>query len=507
MQRWPSTLSLDFSFRQTWLWPAVLLCQLDVVIRPIKSEKAMVFHRQVQIYSGYHFCSCWHKHSFSSSITDHCTTSDPFPRMTSQYLFVTGSDRQSIIERLHKHKSDPMYRELYVSMIDINDDISNAIIDVLRDDSRSWDGIHVAHCTGKVDVVITSALELGKVKRLSLLPSGRHFNDECLFALANGLKKNRSVKSLVFRVDLFQRLAEALAEGLSTNSALEELSLILSTSDTNAINTLARGIEQNSGLKTLLLNRCSLEDGQVAALIKALENHPSLQELSVQGSSCRAMGIVAISGLLQSSNEKPFKLDLSKQNFSRDEMFGISFLAPALPDNKSMRFLDLSSNDLADVDVACLASALAENSALEELKLVNCNISDKGVQILASHLPRMKGLKSLWLQDNPFGIRGAQVLLQAVQKNRQLEQLWLPTGEGQAMERIQEQLHPHLQLNQAGQKLLFSDPNIVPQAIWPFVLQRINSIEFDSVSKQHSADKATINAIYQLLQGPALCIR
>jgi Ran GTPase-activating protein (RanGAP) involved in mRNA processing and transport len=365
----------------------------------------------------------------------------------------------------------------------------------------------VAQCTGNVDVVITSALELGKVKRLSLLLSGRQFNDNCLFALAKGLQKNRSVKSLVLRVDLFQRLAEALAEGLSTNAALEELSLILSTSDTTAINTLARGIKQNTGLKTLLLNRCSLEDGQVAALIKALENHPSLQELSVQGSQCRAMGIVAISGLLQSSNEKPFKLDLSKQNFSRNEMFGISFLAPALPDNKSMRFLDLSSNDLTDVDMACLASALAENSALEELKLINCNISDKGIQILAHHLPRMVGLRSLWLQNNPFGLKGAQVLLDAVKKNKQLEQLWLPTGKGPEMDRIQEALLPHLQLNQAGQKLLYSDPNTVPQSLWPLVLERVNAIEWDSVSKQHSSDKALLNAMYHLLQGPALCIR
>lgn len=428
--------------------------------------------------------------------------------MTSQYLFVTGSDSQSIIERLHKHKNDQGYRELYVSMIDINDDISDAIIEVLQDDTRSWDGIHVAHCTGNVDVVISCALEMGKVRKLSLLPSGQHFNDECLFALADGLKKNQSVESLVFRVDLFQRLSEALAEGLSANSALEELSLILSTSDTTAINTLARGIKQNSGLKTLLLNRCSLEDGQVAALIKALENHPTLQELSVQGSSCRAMGIVAISGLLQSTNEKPFKLDLSKQNFSSGDMFGISFLAPALPDNKSMRFLDLSSNDLTDIDITCLASALAENSALEELKLVNCNISDKGAQILASQLQRMKSLKSLWLQDNPFGRKGAQCLFEAAKKNKQLESLWLPTGKGRMVDEMQQGLHPHLQLNQAGQKLLYTtDPNSIPQSLWPLVLERINSIEWDSVSERYTAAQAPPNAIYHLLQGPSLCIR
>jgi Ran GTPase-activating protein (RanGAP) involved in mRNA processing and transport len=427
--------------------------------------------------------------------------------MTSQYLFVTGSHSESIVERLYKHKHDERFRELYVSMIDIDDRISDAIVEVLSDETRTWDGIHVAQCTGNVDVVINHVLEQSRVKKFSLLPSGRHLNDECLLALANGLKNNRSVKSFVFRVDLCQSLSEALAEGLSATSALEELSLILSTSDTTAINTLAEGIKKNVGLKTLLLNRCSLEDGQVASLIKALENHPSLQELSVQGSSCRAMGIVAISGLLQSSNQKPFKLDLSKQNFSQEDMFGISFLAPSLPANKSMRFLDLSHNKLSEIDVVCLASALAENEVLEELKLVNCNISDKGAQILARQLRQMTGLKSLWLQDNPFGLRGAESLYNATMQNRQLEQLWLPTDKGEVVDQLQEALFPHLQLNQAGQKLLYTDHNGVPQSLWPLVLARVNDVSFDSVSAQYSANEATCNALYTLLQGPALCLR
>ena len=427
--------------------------------------------------------------------------------MTSQYLFVTGSDSKSIVDRIHANKHDERFREMYISMIDIDDQISDAIVEVLCDESRSWDGIHVAKCTGNVDVVISTALEHGTVKKLSLLPLGHHLDDKCLFALAHGLKKNQSVKSLVFRVDLFERLSQALAEGLSSStSALEELSLILSTSDTNAINILAEGIKQNVGLKTLLLNRCSLEDGQVASLITALENHPSLQVLSVQGSSCRAMGIVAISGLLQANNQKPFKLDLSKQNFCQDEKtFGISFLAPALSENTSMRYLDLSHNSLSDVDVTYLASALAENSSLEELKLVNCNISNKGAQILARQLRKMGGLKSLWLQENPFGVRGARSLYRATLQNWQLEQLWLPTGKGEAVDQLQEALIPHLQLNQAGQKLLtMVDQNKVPPGVWALAMGRIKGVTFDSVSSRFPAEHAPYNAMYKLLQGPAL---
>ena len=152
-----------------------------------------------------------------------------------------------------------------------------------------------------------------------------------------------------------------------------------------------------------------------------------------------------------------------------------------------------------------LASALAENSSLEELKLVNCNISNKGAQILARQLRKMGGLKSLWLQENPFGVRGARSLYRATLQNWQLEQLWLPTGKGEAVDQLQEALIPHLQLNQAGQKLLtMVDQNKVPPGVWALAMARIKGVTFDSVSSRYPAEHAPYNAMYKLLQGPAL---
>jgi hypothetical protein len=428
--------------------------------------------------------------------------------MTSHFLFVTGSDSQSIVQRLYKLQDDRSYTELYVSLIEIDDLIANAIIDVLMNKERTWKGIHLAHCTGQVDTVISSALALGSVQKLTLLPDGGTVNDKCLYALASGLPTNQSVTSLVIRVDLYKELAIALAEGLSTNTGLQELSLILSTSDANAIAALARGVQTNSTLRSLKLNRCSLEDGHVADLVRALENHPSLSELSVQGSSCRAMGIIAISGLLQeSSNMKPLKLelDLSNQDFEKDEMFGISFLAPSLPSNKSMRFLDLSSNHLTDADVTCLASALSENSTLEELRLVNCNISEKGAKILAAKLPQMRGLKTLWLYGNVFGRAGATALLQAVKVNVHLEQLLLPRSrDDEPMNDIQKEMEYHLLLNRGGRQML-THPQ-VPLGLWPQVLEKAGSVDGDDYD-HYVARQARLNALYCLLQGPALFSR
>jgi Ran GTPase-activating protein (RanGAP) involved in mRNA processing and transport len=425
--------------------------------------------------------------------------------MTSHFLFVTGSDSQSIVQRLYKLQGDPTYTELYISLIEIDDLVANAIIDVLKNNERTWEGIHLAHCTGQVDTVISSALALGSVQKLTLLPDGGStVNDKCLYALASGLPTNQSVTSLVIRVNLYKKLAIALAEGLSTNTGLQELSLILSTSDASAIAALARGIQTNSTLRSLKLNRCSLEDGQVADLVRALENHPSLCELSVQGSSCRAMGIIAISGLLQeSSNMKPLKLDLSNQDFEENEMFGISFLAPSLPSNKSMRFLDLSSNHLTDAHVTCLASALSENSTLEELRLVNCNISEKGAKLLAAKLPQMRGLKTLWLYGNLFGRAGATALLQAVKINVHMEQLLLPRSRDntEPMDDIQKEMEYYLILNRGGRQML-THPQ-VPSGLWPHILQKAGSVDGDDYD-YYMSRQARPNAMYCLLQGPAL---
>jgi Ran GTPase-activating protein (RanGAP) involved in mRNA processing and transport len=416
-------------------------------------------------------------------------------------LFVTGNDSSSILQRLMRLKDDPVYTELYISMVHLTVEVSSAIIDVLRDERRAWEGLHIARCTGRVDAVIAHALKNGSMQKLSLLPGGHQMNDQCLYALAKGLKVNSSVNNLVLRVDLYEELSHALAEGLSANSSLKELSLILSTSDTAAIQTLAKGVKDNSHLKTLKLNRCSFEDGQVAAFVRALENHTSLQELSIQGASCQPSGMVAISGLLQSNNTKPFKLDLSNQNFERNETFGISFLAPALPANRSMRFLDLSRNELSDVDLACIASALSENSALEDLKLTNCNISNKGAKIIAKHLPQMTTLKTLWLFDNPFGVEGAERILQAIPANVHLEQVLLPRGKGKAMDTLQQRIDDYCMLNRGGRRLL-GDLNSLSLGLWSQALARVGSIDWGIYADK----KATqANVVYFLLKnGPAL---
>jgi Ran GTPase-activating protein (RanGAP) involved in mRNA processing and transport len=424
-----------------------------------------------------------------------------YAKMTSHFLFLTGNDSLSIVQRLDKLKDDKNYKELYISLIYIDEMVANAIVDVLRSNDRKWDGVHLAHCTGQVEVVITNALALGSVQKITLLPDSDHMNDKCLYALANGLRVNKSVKSLVLRVNLSKQLAIALAEGLGCNSALEDLSLLLSASDRYSIAALARGIQRNTKLRSLKLNQCSLEDGHVSDLVLALDSHPSLLDLSVQGRCCRSKGIIAISSLLKSDSKKLIKLDLSNQQELAIETFAVSFLASALPTNTTLKFLDLSSNRLNDGDVTSLAAALEENSALEELRLVNCNVSDRSATTLANHLPFMRGLKSLWLYGNPFDMEGAKNLLEAVRGNSNLGQLLIPRGRRKTMDEIQRDIEYYLILNRGGRKLL---QNVgTSPGLWPRVLNRAGSVHWDYFTTK----SAQADIIYILLQGPALLER
>ena len=421
--------------------------------------------------------------------------------MTSHLLFVTGNDRASIVTRLENLQEDQSFTELYVSMIHLDDTIADALVEAIK--LREWDALHVAHCSGYVDRVISAALDFQQVPKISLLPAGHLVQDECLYVLAKGLQKNTSVKSLVLKVDLTVDLAEALAEGLGQNTGLEELSLLLSTSDKEAISALAVGLHTNKTLKSLKLNRCSLEDGHVAELIQALDHHPSLFELSVEGSSCRARGIVSLTGLLQrtstSTSQPNLMLNLQNQEFEENGQFGVNFLAPFLPRNKSMRFLDLSRNELSHAELACLASALSENSALQELRLVDCNISDRGAKLLAHYLPGMTGLRKLWLYGNPFKAEGAKALLEALRTNVHLEEMLIPRGKNKQMDQIQQEMEYYLILNRGGRCLMYDkDVNL---ALWPRVLERTSELSWDYSSNKN--DTAHLTALYHLLQGPA----
>jgi hypothetical protein len=423
--------------------------------------------------------------------------------MFRQLLFLTGGgDSHAIVHRLSKLSENSTFTELYISGIHIDEIIEDAVVKVLQF-KRNWVGIHIAHCTGRLNELIESVMLHDRVKKVSLLSDADHLNAPFYTAIGLGLKTNKSITSLMIRLNLSCELANALCDGLSHSSTLEYLSVLITGSQIGAIELLATGLQRNNSLKQLKFNRSGLvhvniDDRHIIELTKALKYHPSLKSLSIQGSSCREAGIAAIASHIESNNCKLAKLDLSNHHFGVGKLFGCRSLASALATNKHLKSLSLSGHQLSEQEVGNLAMGLSQGSdALEELIFSNCGITDKSACIIAGLFPKMQLLKYLWLNDNPFGCVGAKEICEALRMNFELEELSIPRGLGKEMHSLQRTIEFYLVLNEGGRRLL-SDDN-VPISLWPVVLARAENTRWE----YFSSASAQADVIYYLLKGPA----
>jgi hypothetical protein len=422
--------------------------------------------------------------------------------MINELLFLAGGgDSQETANRLKRLSQEAEYTELFLSAVPVDQMVTDAVLQVLQ--HRKFVGLHLAHCTGSLDVLIQRVSSLNQVENVSILSDFCPLDADSCRALGQGLVENTSIQKLILQVRLSTELAEALYQGLSGNASLQELSLPISAADETSIEFLAKGFRNSKSLQRLRLHRhdlvWSMNCGHMVTLMKALEHHPSLTELSIQGSSCLREGVMAIGALIGANNVQLTKMDLSNHQYGGDGMLGVDSLAESLGANAHLKYLSLSGHALTCEDVECLAMALSQKSGLRELCLANCDISEQGAIAFAKQIPRMKRLQYLWLHANPFGLEGATAILQALENNWELEQLMIPRGRGTRGDDLQRKIEFQLILNRGGRKLLLE--RNVPQALLPVVLSRAGNIEWEYfVQKNAQAD-----VIFHLLQaGPAI---
>lgn len=345
-------------------------------------------------------------------------------------------------------------------------DLAIAMGELLRCDDRSWERIEFDHCTGEVDVVVAAGMATDRVQsfyfsEVSLAPPA-------YYALATGLKLSSSISELRFRRC---RLSEAIA-------------------------TLGDGLRGNRTIQSLTLEQCWLSDEEVAALVAALGECRSLQKLSLEGNLCRSLGMNELASLLRSKTLQ--NLSLHNQRIEGEDILDVSPLAESLMNSmSSLKFLDLSRNSLGDDDIALLVTSLLNNSTLETLHLDQNLITDRGARALADGIRSFQVMKTLALPENPFGEEGALVILAAMDDNFHLETVIIPSGVSQ----IQKKIKWYGNLNKGGRRL-FSTPRHAALALYPLVLERVNTMR---LAHDWNPSNAPADVIYGLLRlGPIL---
>jgi Ran GTPase-activating protein (RanGAP) involved in mRNA processing and transport len=351
--------------------------------------------------------------------------------------------------------------------------------------SRPWERVVIIYCSGHLSenamrgILQTKCLEL---------------YGETLNLLEAYAKKSSSstIEIMKLRNRFDHSSILPLTEIISTNETLKMLHLTCEFPDRESVASLAMGLEKNKQLTLLSLYSCELlDDSSMQTLIRSLVNHPTLATLALQDNN--HFGMSAIVELVSQTRVLEH-LQLYHPALEINEIqipqLNVETLSIALKQNKSLKVLDLSNNGLHDGSAMCLAVALRFNTTLESLNLQGNVISDKGAMCIGKALPKMKGLKELFLWNNRFKGVGARALLAGLKKNVVLEIITTFSRF-----RVAKELHYYTHLNRAGRCML-KDPNSLPMNVWPLVLDRVNSQDWEDFQKA--------SVLYTLLrEGPA----
>jgi Ran GTPase-activating protein (RanGAP) involved in mRNA processing and transport len=170
-------------------------------------------------------------------------------------------------------------------------------------------------------------------------------------------------------------------------------------------------------LTKLELHRCPLGRDDVRLLRLALCNIPSLQSLLLTDRTLGSAELVELAPALY-HNTSIKVLNMSDNNLN--DMESAVILRDIIRSNKTMTTLNLSVNEFGNMTgaVECIADGLGSNSTLTEIHLSECRLRDGGVSTLAQALgSRNTPLQRLALEYNFITSTGVGVLLDMMEQS------------------------------------------------------------------------------------------
>jgi len=405
---------------------------------------------------------------------------------------------------------------IHIKNLDVTPTLSDHVIDRIRDPRKTegWIKFTVSECSDNENLikVVKAALshfrcfELADMKLIgtNLI---RYLSTHMAMSEINPALSNTMLGRLEMReVDLSTEQAYIFSEGISKTTSLRELSLCSVTMDSQGFRKLALGFRANKSIENLQIVRCQLHDRQVSMLAEALSNHDRLNELDLTGNYCRDFGLKSLSRLLSMKNCELRVLKLNDQYYNMittsevdQSTLRVEYLLEGLQQNTSLQELQLSRNELTDVDA--LLSILWKCPTLKTLDLLGNNITQLASLRRFWSQCRPSRLQKLELSYNPFHYNHAKRVrdenamwlcrileshpeLRYAGKKSYLETFWKKTCH-------HAQIQHFLDLNETGRVLVAN--NTVPLAFWPFVFERAN--------KQFEGSRRA-NVLFHLLHGP-----
>ena len=200
------------------------------------------------------------------------------------------------------------------------------------------------------------------------LSRNRGISETGIFFIAEGLKKNNSLKCIRIS-DITAQGGKALAGAIATNTSLASLDILTLKITQDSGSAFVDMLQKNTSLKHISFTHShGISDVGVSFIAKGLLTNCTLQKLNL------------------------YRCEISST--------GTRELSKVLMVNKSLTSLDISSNPIGDNGIAYLAEALKVNRTLKTLSVRHCKITDTGLASLTDALQFNNTLRDLDLDDN-----------------------------------------------------------------------------------------------------------
>ncbi len=216
-----------------------------------------------------------------------------------------------------------------------------------------------------------------------------------------------------------------LSESLKTHFYLRSLSLRGSLRSSRHLSLLSKALEHNASLTSLDLsdNKCSFSNGAIPIeFIDAMRTNGSIREVVLDRNGIAENEIkMLVPGLLHNVTT------LSLRSNRIDDESVCVLVDHLLLRSKSLRSIDLASNEIGDKGAIRISKALS-STTLHNLDLSRNSIGDDGATSIASSLKESSALlRTLHLESNPFTSTGSRHVAQMARVNLSLTQLSFAT--------------------------------------------------------------------------------
>lgn len=260
--------------------------------------------------------------------------------------------------------------------------------------------------------------ELKKNEKLEMLKIGYNsFNFVALEYIYDLLKENTKIKYLDMSYNKLIK-SSSFFKNLSNNQSLRTLMLSYFTDDEKDYEELCNTLKSNKTIKTIKIGRVKLSNEIITAYSEMLKQNETIKELEFTRVPMNDEASSIFSQFFQ-VNTTLTKLVIDKCDIE----IGISYYIPPLSFNNTLKYLDISVNNLGANGALHLKEIIKNNKSIEYLNLTNNYLTEVGAYHISDGLIHNSSIKTLLLNFNELKDEGVESILNSLNQNTSITHL------------------------------------------------------------------------------------